>query len=253
MLVFAFFMAFIALGFFFAGMTRTVHAVDPPCTLPDVCEKLDAIEGELSTLDGGVGAIDTDLDAIETELASAQGKLDAIDEKVSLQGYPHAPVAKTGNTISDTPGEDGYLQKGVAWPNPRFTDNGDGTVTDNLTGLMWTKDADIGSGGRTWSEALSDCASCTAGGHSDWRLPNVRELHSLIDYGQWDPALSNTSGLGRWAEDDPFINVQSVNYWSSTTYANNPDLAWYVILNVGAVGNNGKVNGYYVWCVRGGQ
>lgn len=52
-----------------------------------------------------------------------------------------APVPKTGLTTSYAPGDDGALQKGVAWPNPRFTDNNNGTITDNLTGLIWLKNA----------------------------------------------------------------------------------------------------------------
>jgi len=52
-----------------------------------------------------------------------------------------APVEKTGQTTYYEPGDDGDLKKGVVWPNPRFTDNEDGTVTDNLTGLIWLKNA----------------------------------------------------------------------------------------------------------------
>ena len=52
-----------------------------------------------------------------------------------------APVPKSGQTSSNATGDDGDLQRGVAWPDPRFTDNGDGTVTDNLTGLIWLKNA----------------------------------------------------------------------------------------------------------------
>ena len=62
--------------------------------------------------------------------------------------YP-APVPKTGQTTSYTTGDDGDLEMGVPWPSPRFTDKGDGTVTDNLTGLIWLKDANC-FGGRTW-------------------------------------------------------------------------------------------------------
>ena len=51
------------------------------------------------------------------------------------------PVEKTGQTTSYATGDDGDLEKGLAWPNPRFTDNEDGTVTDNLTGLIWLKNA----------------------------------------------------------------------------------------------------------------
>jgi hypothetical protein len=176
-------------------------------------------------------------------------KLETIDTKLEPGGDPcepcgEAPVPKTGQTGSYAAGDDGDLEKGVAWPDPRFTDHGDGTVTDNLTGLMWTKNADM-YGQRTWAEALSDCAGCTEGGYNDWRLPNVRELQSLIDYGQYDPALP---------DNHPFDPVQSSYYWSSSTYANATGLAWYVSLYVGGYVNyNGKGSGSYVWCVRGGQ
>ena len=103
-----------------------------------------------------------------------------------------APVAKTGQTTLSATGDDGDLEKGVAWPSPRFTDNGNGTVTDNLTGLIWLKNANA-DGVKTWANALSYCNSLASGlaGLSDgsvagdWRLPNVKELHSLIDYGRW--------------------------------------------------------------------
>jgi hypothetical protein len=95
------------------------------------------------------------------------------------------------------------LRVGVAWPSPRFTDNGDGTVTDNQTGFQWLKDANCiktkypsynndgkaGDGAVTWQHALDFVKGINAGtyakcgaGHKDWRLPNIKELESLIDY-----------------------------------------------------------------------
>ena len=117
-----------------------------------------------------------------------------------------APVEKTGaediSVYTEVAGEDILLQKGVAWPDPRFIDNGDGTVTDHLTGLMWMQDADCmgpitgfdsdgtpNDGKVTWQHALDfidavnagtyDCG-CTGNGiYSDWRLSNIKELLSL--------------------------------------------------------------------------
>ena len=63
---------------------------------------------------------------------------------------------RQGNIRHTQDGDDGDLEKGITWPNPRFTDNGVGTVTDNLTGLIWLKDANC-FGPRDWSEAVSDC------------------------------------------------------------------------------------------------
>ena len=52
---------------------------------------------------------------------------------------------------------------------------------------------------------------------TDWRLPNVKELHSLIDFKYFTPSLSNTAGTGQWSAGNPFIAVQSSYYWSSTS------------------------------------
>jgi hypothetical protein len=171
-----------------------------------------------------------------------------------------AGVAKTGQTTSYATGDDGDLQMGTAWPVPRFTDNADGTVTDNLTGLIWLKNANC-FGQNLWAAALSFCNVLEDGqcgltdGSSlgDWRLPNVRELHSLIDYSQYVPALPNTEGTGQWAEGDPFTNVQSYYYWSSTAYEGGSTLAWGVYMVSGYVGGTSKANDFDVWPVRAGN
>ena len=171
-----------------------------------------------------------------------------------------APVEKTGQTTLYETGDDGDLEEGVAWPTPRFTDNGHGTVTDNLTGLIWLKDADR-FGQRTWADALSDCNSLADDGvdltdgstPGDWRLPNVKELQSLIHYGVYNPALSDTAGTGQWTSGDPFTNVQSRCYWSATTYTYGTSNAWIVEMVDGYVSDNNKFISNYVWPVRAGQ
>jgi len=133
-----------------------------------------------------------------------------------LQNF--APVQVTGQTQSYAPGDDGDLQKGVQWPDPRFTDNGDGTVTDNLTRLIWLKTADCFGVTVWWGEALHASNNLADGqcGLSDgsltghWRLPNVRELFSLIDFGENGPLPAG----------HPFTGVGSTTrdgFWSSTT------------------------------------
>jgi len=171
----------------------------------------------------------------------------------------YAPVPKTGQTTSYGTRDDGALQKGVAWPTPRFTDNGNGTVTDNLTRLIWMKNANA-FGTKTWADALTAANGLKSGDFDlndgsqagDWRLPNLRELQSLIDYGYYDPALPNTLGTGKWAEGNPFQGVRSSFYWSSTTGAYSPTYAWGVHFSSGYVDNNDKSNSCYVWYVRGG-
>jgi hypothetical protein len=184
----------------------------------------------------------------------------------SIAAYP-AVVPKTGAgdlaAYTEVAGEDGHasVRKGVAWPNPRFTDNTNGTVTDNLTGLIWLKNANFKAGTRTWAQALTDCATLAdgAGGLTDgsvagdWRLPNVQELQSLIDYGRFNPALSNSDGTGQWTAGNPFTGVVSSSYWSSTTDAGSTGSAWVVNPANGLVFNVAKGNAFYVWPVRGGQ
>jgi hypothetical protein len=178
-----------------------------------------------------------------------------------VDGTLYAPVAKTGRTVTLLTGDDGDLQMGVAWPSPRFVDNGDGTVTDHLTGLIWLKDANCtyffsgdttGQNNRDWGFAVTAAYSLTVGycgltdGSSvgDWRLPNVRELQSLIDYEKYDPALP---------DGHPFTGVQSENYWSSTLAAQISLHGWYVYLLRGSVSHDPLIRTYYVWPVRGGQ
>jgi hypothetical protein len=188
-----------------------------------------------------------------------------------------APVPKTWQWISYSPGDDGDLENGAMWPNPRFTDNGDETITDNLTGLMWLKDANCiaswypgfdnddvpGDGEVEWQHALdfvegiNDGSYSNCGGtqpYTDWRVPNIRELHSLIHYGFLQPAVPCTAGPCQWVEGDPFINLESEWYCSSSTPAGYSSFAWFVNMRDGYVSRAYK-EGYYhqVWPVRGGH
>lgn len=120
---------------------------------------------------------------------------------------PPAPVARTGQTTAYATGDDGSLQKGVVAPTPRFTDNGNGTVTDRLTGLVWLKEGtcakfylgdNTATGNpRPWAQAVQSanllatglCGLTDGSRAGDWRLPNRKELDSLIDLGRSNPAL----------------------------------------------------------------
>jgi hypothetical protein len=164
----------------------------------------------------------------------------------------YTPVPKTGQTETYDKGDDGALYKGVAWPTPRFTDNANGTVTDKLTGLIWLKNANAFDQ-RTWADALIDAAKLADGNHDlkdgskegDWRLPNVRELQSLVNYGGFSPALP---------ADNPFEKVEWNLYWSSTSWAaEGKALAWCVNFGDGNLNKSHKEESkLFVWCVRGG-
>jgi hypothetical protein len=121
-----------------------------------------------------------------------------------------------------------------------------------MTGLIWLKDANSFGGSRTWAEALSDCNQLAHGvanltdqsSVGDWRLPNVKELQSLIDFSKYNPALP---------AGHEFTNVMEGVYWSGTTRAENTDMAWVVWINHGRTEPSGKTPKYFVWSVRGGN
>jgi hypothetical protein len=141
-------------------------------------------------------------------------------------------------------GQDAEFHTGIPWPSPRFEAR-DEIVLDRLTGLMWTRNANLAEYPLTWQEALGFVAGMNrerAMGCSDWRLPNRRELRSLMSYQTKKPALP---------ENHPFINVFSGWYWSSTTAAISPAHAWYVHMEGARMFYGGKDQSYLVWPVRG--
>lgn len=159
-------------------------------------------------------------------------------------------------------GQDGDLRPGVAWPIPRFVDSGNGTVADMLTGLVWLKDANCAAlVNASWNDALALANTLASGtcGLTDgssagaWRLPSRLELESLLDLEYGSPALSNAAGTGQWSEGNPFSGVEpGIDYWSSSSWASNPAMAWTVYFGDGDSWLDTKANGYRVWPVRNG-
>ena len=123
-----------------------------------------------------------------------------------------------------------------------FTDNGDGTVTDGNTGLMWQQDE---GGQMSWEDAITYCEGLSLAGYTDWRLPNIKELESITDDSLYYPAINTNF----------FPDAHMDAYWSSTTYdyPGGTGTAWSVEFNYGSVHDYTKSNSYYVRCVRGGQ
>jgi hypothetical protein len=162
----------------------------------------------------------------------------------------------------------GTGQDGAYSINPMsYTDNGgNGTVTDNNTGLIWqkcsvgqNKDSTCSGSVSTynWYQASGTydatynassqnvCGALNLGGQTDWRLPTKKELMSIVDYSVPYP--------GPTIKIAYFPNTVASDYWSSTTSAYSPDIAWGVYFNVGFVDYYYKYGTLYVRCVRGGQ
>ena len=134
-------------------------------------------------------------------------------------------------------------------PDSRFKDNGNGTVTDLATGLIWKQCAEglSGAGCATgspttfnWQKALQQAANANFAGSSLWRLPNKNELASLIERRCVDPTINTRF----------FPNTPSNWFWSSSP-ANQSNVAWFVDFNHGGIARASSAR--YARLVRGGQ
>jgi hypothetical protein len=119
-----------------------------------------------------------------------------------------------------------------------YTDNGNGTVTDNVTGLMWHQA--VPAGMITWDQAKAYCPTLALAGHADWRLPKRIELVSLVDFGRSSPAINTTY----------FPGTPSDWFWTSSTSAGSSSLAAYVDFGDGSIKDDVWSDTNYVRCVR---
>jgi hypothetical protein len=165
----------------------------------------------------------------------------------SLRDVPDR-IPKTGQDISYYTGDDGALRKGRSWADRRFCDHENGTITDRLSGLMWTKSANLARGKRVWPEAKEFVVRLNAKkycGYNDWRLPAVEDLRTLIDYSKESPVLPDRH---------PFLHLVSGIYWSSDLNAKDHDYVWCVDVRNSRVDYYNKINHReYVWPVRGNK
>jgi len=144
-----------------------------------------------------------------------------------------------------------------------YTDNGNGTITDNVTGLMWEKLSNDGgihdwTTGYNWYAAfnlkIATLNSTSFAGYSDWRLPNRNELQSLVNLGTFDPAADGAFNAGcvSGCTVTSCSCTQPDSYWSSTSLAQNPSDAWSVDFGLGDVSSVDKSSTEFVRAVRGG-
>ncbi|MBA7646179.1 hypothetical protein ES703_53941 [subsurface metagenome] len=165
------------------------------------------------------------------------------------------PLPKTGQTQQYQAGDDGYIEAG--WWRGRLNVNnktrfiaktldGDDVVIDLATGLMWAADGNssINHLGNviTWPSAVDFPFGKEFAGFSDWRLANINELLSIVDYSQSNPAINEIL----------FPNTSPNPYWSSTTYSFDTDKAWYEVFLYGHTVYRLKTDSCRLRCVRGG-
>lgn len=222
-----------------------------------------------SAISGALGMVNAGTNNVITWNAGADWNLN-VDELTFrldvedgwMETVPYTPLnapallPRTGQTNSyvEIYGEDGDLQPGAELTDPRFVDNGDETVTDTLTGLIWTKTPLYygGSYAVDWMTALSYLQASTIAGYSDWRMPNINELQSLFDYFGKTGIKRNDGGL--------FTMPYSSYYWSSTKYKKNSSYIYALHPAYGTfsllsqtyyTGSYYVGNKYGVWPVRG--
>ena len=173
------------------------------------------------------------------------------------QTTPNTADKNNGVGLDAVP-DDGTLQRGATL-HYKLLNNG--TIKDLNTGLIWEMKCsgagcaplhDVSnlyrwSGDGTqetiwdWLEDVNAEGGTGYAGRDDWRIPNVRELQSIVDYGVFFPPI------------DPIFGPTAVSlYWSSTTGAVSPSDAWFVIFGLGSVNADGKSNTLSVRAVRGG-
>lgn len=157
------------------------------------------------------------------------------EEDVKL-GVSYASGQKTG-TFSGS-GQKSYPVDQI------LTDNGDGTVSDNTTGLMWAKDGNglgCNSGGLlSFANAITWANGLSFAGHTDWRMPTIREAHTIINFSGFNPPVYNP----------PFVNMKPETYWTSTPHPLWSANGYYISYFDGRTTSQDKANALYVMAVR---
>ncbi len=231
-----------------------------------------ACQGDLGTCQSDLLDCVADEGGCQADLGTCEAQLDTCgDDLAACQAMPSGQLRRTGQTTCydstfGTPiacpgtGQDGDAQAGLS---RTLVDNGDGTVTDGRTGLLWEKLSDDGSihdwqNTYTWATAFTvKVATLNASafaGYSDWRVPNVSELQSLLNYGASFPAVDGSL----WAGCSPGCTVFTCSctvasyYYSSTSNNTNPGQVWIIDFDDGDINNGYRDASRYVRAVRGG-
>ena len=200
------------------------------------------------------------LDGIKTQFESAGASAENVEEGVTFWstnsgswGLQTGEMAaggggliSTGQTESYVNYDDGYYKKGAARD---YTDNQDGTVTDNVTGLIWAADGSkagcYNGGERNWTQAITWAEGLTFAGYSDWRLPNSIEIMTLM--------LNDATQSAPYINQTYFPSTVSGYYWSSTSDPRSTGRALGARFSYGYLNDASKTYTGYVRAVRGGE
>jgi hypothetical protein len=154
--------------------------------------------------------------------------------KVKIQNL--TLLTKTGDINTNTNYSDGYYKFGI---NGNYTKTNN-IVTDHITNLMWQDDSEAANTRTTWQEAQTYCSNLTLDGYTNWYLPSIKELLSIVDYGKQSPSANSI-----------FDNFNSYDYyWSSTSDASDSSQAWSVYYSYGYNSYVSKSSNRYVRCVK---
>jgi hypothetical protein len=203
---------------------------------------VDASPGAGAQADGAfardASAGDDGMDATTEASALAADDAPARDDAARIDAAPCTVRGDAGVDFEwalwPVPNLPADIEAGAGQPQS-YTDNGDGTVTDNVTRLMWERSTGYG----TFVQAQSYCTNLTLAGHCDWRVPSYVELHSIADYGS-SPAVNGTY----------FPGTASTNFWASTPAAGMPGVGWRINFAQGNAGWATLTDAQYVRCVR---
>ena len=222
--------------------------MDSTAVLDFVDASVAAVEGHLAG-----GTLPADVETCNADLTTCEANLGVVKSGATQCWDSAGMVIACAGT-----GQDAQFQAGVP---ASYTDNGDGTVTDNVSGLMWEKLSDDGSihdkdTTYTWANAfnvkIAGLNAASFAGYNDWRLPNVKELQSIINFGVVNPStysqFSNSCMGGCTPTACSCFTVAS--YWTSTTAQNAS--AWVVFFSEGRTIFTLKTGTFYVRAVRGG-
>ena len=212
------------------------------------------------------------LKKIYSHVSSAQTSVSGSARPSKLPATGQRTSFRAQRKVKGVVADDGMLRSGIA---ARYRDNGDGTISDLITGLMWekkcdcpdhphhygnayplTSDAEQG-GSALWLDRLNSESDSGFAGHDDWRIPTAKEFHTIIDYERFNPAVTidfdgSRCGLGCVDMKDPECSCTAMStYWTSTPYVNTPSRQVAVAFHLGLIGDRHRGEPAYLRAVRG--